>query len=89
MAGQLDEQVELGPGQRRSSSPSRVTVRPARSIDDRAELETLGVVRPAARPAQRGADAGDQLGHLERLLDVVVGAGLETDDDIDACRRAR
>jgi hypothetical protein len=33
--------------------------------------------------AERGADAGDELRHLEGLGDVVVGAGLEPDDDVD------
>ena len=52
-------------------------------MDDRAELEPVGLIGATAGAAQGGPDAGDELGDLERLLDVVVGAGLEADDDID------
>ena len=46
-----------------------------------------GSRRPAAgrrrRPAQLGLDARQQLHHLERLGDVVVGAELQADDLVD------
>ena len=65
-----------------ASSPPRH--RPPGQVDDeRTDLEPLGLVRSAAGPAQRGANAGHQLGHLERLAHVVVRAGLETDHDIE------
>ena len=35
------------------------------------------------RAAQQRADAGEQLGEPERLGDVVVGAGVEPDDEVD------
>ena len=65
------------------SAPSRVTVRPATSIDERAEPELRrSVVGGRAGAAERGADPGDQLRQVERLADVVVGARLEPDDDV-------
>ena len=45
--------------------------------------EPVRLVRSATGPTQRRPDAGDELRHLERLLDVVVGAGLEPDHDVD------
>ena len=42
----------------------------------------LGDVLTAAGPAERGPDPGDQLGQVEGLADVVVGAGLEPDHDV-------
>ena len=72
-----------------TSRPSRVD-RPSGEVDgDRPEMEPGGLVRAAAGSTKCRPDAGDQLRHFERLLDVVVGAGLETDDDVDACRRGR
>ena len=38
--------------------------------------------------AQRGAQAGQQLVHAERLGDVVVGAGVERRDLVALARRA-
>ena len=82
MAGQLDEQVELRPGQRDVAAVA--FGRPAADVDrDRAEVESVAFLGEPARPPKRGPDAGDELGDLERLLDVVVGARLEADHDID------
>ena len=54
----------------------------AGDVDDEvADLEALRLGLVAA--TQPGADAGDQLLRLERLDDVVVGAGLEADHDVD------
>ena len=52
---------------------------------DVAELEHLLEVVGAA---QASADAGDQLDVLERLGDVVVGAGLQAGDDVTGVRLA-
>ena len=66
MAGELDEEVELRPGQRHGRPIAGH--RPAGEVDrQRAEMETLGVAFASAGPAQRGADACDELGDLERL----------------------
>ena len=51
--GELDEQVELGPGQRRSCCPSRATVRPARSISTGPRWRRAASSGP--RPARRSA----------------------------------
>ena len=82
VAGELDEEVELGPGERRCRG-RRASPSGRRGRSRRAEAERVGVAGLAARPADRGPDAGDELRDLERLLDVVVGAGLEPDDDVD------
>ena len=66
-----------------SRAPSRATVRPATSISSGPSCSSVGSPRPPAGAAHRGPDAGDQLGDLERLADVVVGAGLEADDHVD------
>ena len=60
---------------RSAAGPRRIAASPVRAH------------RPAA--AERGPDAGDQLGHLERLAHVVVGARLEAHDDVDRVRAGR
>jgi hypothetical protein len=82
--GQLDQQVELGPRQRDLSAVP--LDRPTRDIDgERSEVEPIRQVATALpAPAAEGSpDSCDELGHLERLLDVVVGSRLEPDHDID------
>ena len=43
----------------------------------------------AVRATQEGADAGDELLHLEGLRHVVVGAELEADDDVEGVGAGR
>ena len=66
-------------GVRRISSPSRVTVLAARSTVKSGVATAGGLVR-GGDPAERGAQAGEELVHAERLGDVVVGAGVERGD---------
>jgi len=74
VAGQLHEQVELGPGE--GDLGAVANNGPAGDVDrQRTESETIRLVRFTAGSAERGADAGNELRDLERLLDVVVGAG--------------
>ena len=85
MAGQLDEQVEFGPGERDLGAvpPDR----PAGRVDvERAERQVRGVVRATTGPSQGGSDASDEFRDVERLLHVVVRAGLQADDDVERIR---
>ena len=88
MTREVDKEVELGAGERDLVVVAVAPHAAARDIDlERTEPQRTAVrarlTRPAGPAPQRGADAGDQLGHLERLADVVVGARLETDHDIE------
>ena len=56
---------------------------------DRRLLRGTVRVRVTGSPAQGRPDAGDELRHLERLADVVVGARLEADDDVDRVSAGR
>jgi hypothetical protein len=62
-------------------SPPRLTGVPGHVDVEVADRERLGPLVVAA--AQPGPHPGDELLGLERLDDVVVGAGLEADDDVD------
>src|SRR3954453_13358168 len=90
MARQVDEQIELRPGERDLLIAAVACHAPALQIDrEWAETERCavegGITGPArrARPApQRRADPRDQLGYLERLADVVGGPRLPPHADI-------
>src|SRR5438552_3594104 len=61
-------------------------------VDDQAgELQTPGtdLGLRGALTAQLGVDASRQLADLERLADVVVGADLQPDHDVDRVRARR
>ena len=83
---QVREQIELGVGEHdvavRAGHPA------LRGVDDevaedQAPVGGLVVAAQLPGPAQMGADPGEQLAGAERLGDVVVGADLETEDDVD------
>jgi hypothetical protein len=78
------QQVELAPGQLERLAGERGD--PGGRIDVHvADRDRGGRGRRAGRgrgPAQHGADARDQLGHAERLHQVVVGAELESDHTV-------
>ena len=80
-AGQLGEQAELGVAEGDLMLVATDGVR--RLVDlERSEAErAAGLGR--ARAAQRDAQPGDQLGQLERLAHVVIGAGLESCHDVE------
>ncbi len=74
---------------RLTAVPSRVDG-PAGEVDrEGAEVDPLGFALAPARATERRPDARDELLHLERLLDVVVGTGFESDDDIDGVGAGR
>jgi hypothetical protein len=55
----------------------------ARAQDDVADARPAAPIpRSGAGPAQHGADAAAQLGEAQGLDDVVVGASLQTRDDV-------
>ena len=74
---------------RATSAPSRVTVRPAVSMRSGPERDHGRAVGAGGGlvAAQGRPDAGDELGHLERLAHVVVGARLEARRRRRSCRR--
>src|SRR6185312_14730288 len=82
------QQVELAPGQVERGAALGGDV--GGGVDrDVADLDGGGGGRGGRRrrgavagAAQHGPDAGDQLGHAERLHEVVVGAQLEADDAV-------
>jgi hypothetical protein len=82
IARQEVEEPELGRSQRDHVAvdahlvPSRVELEPADAFD---RASAFAVELPAA---QDRADAPDQLGHRERLRDVVVRADLQPDDTV-------
>src|SRR5690349_8166420 len=89
--GELYEEVELRPGERDvlavpADGATREVDREAAEVERRRPVGSGVTARP---PAERRADAGDQLGHLERLLDVVVGARLQPHHDVDRVAAGR
>ena len=82
MTDQFRQQIELGPGQGDGQAVPRD--RPPGQVQrERAKRYQAGVFRTVAGATHGGPDPCHQLGDLERLLDVVVRAGLEADDDVD------
>src|SRR5450756_2042035 len=79
---QLNEQVELGPGERdHCPVPGH---RPGPNVDGEwPQSKVLRVTRPAPPAPERRPDARDELGQLERLADVVVGTGLQANHDVE------
>src|SRR3954453_6760005 len=88
MARQLRQEVELRTGQCDVLAVSGDGAS-GEVDDDGPEMEPGGFVRTASGTAESCPDAGDELWHLERLLDVIVGAGFEPDDDVDGVGAGR
>src|SRR3954451_1791830 len=86
LAGQCHEQVELQrrEGDRLARPRDLVRRDVDRDVADRQLLGRLGLGAP-----HPGADAGDELLGLERLDDVVVGARLQAEDDVDGVALSR
>ena len=81
MLGQLDQEPELGLGER-DLFPSHSYRTGLRKDLDLAEDGAGRAGLGPGGPPQQGADARRQLLGLERLGDVVVGARLETGDHV-------
>ena len=77
---ELEQQAELRRGQRHSSPRLRTLNEPG-SIS-RSPIAIVSPAGSARGPAQHGLDPRHELGQLERLRDVVVGAELEPDDHV-------
>src|SRR5918992_2904515 len=88
VARELYEKVEIGCC-KGYLGPSLVDLE-ARGVDLEFTGLDLGLaLHDARRAPQRGADSRHQLGHLERLGDVVVGPELQARDDVDGLRLGR
>src|SRR5690606_18562580 len=79
VAYQLQQQPQLGRGEVDLAAGAGDLQRAA--IDDQfAEGEPIGV--GGLQPSEHGPDAGVEHSRLDRLDHVVVGAGFQTDDDV-------